>query len=145
MAIENSAPNRRILSTFVESSNVFDCHLSGVFLKTFIQDTLSPRRWLQSQQWHSTYSVPFYSMDHQFTLQSVAAHPFFCNFCPFPSPYSYLYLLTGWGLDCVVWVLLRSVLLSLCQMVRFCLIWFFMSHQQSFSYIGTGLPGLNLY
>ena len=26
-----------------------------------------------------------------------------------------------------------------------CLIWFFMSHQQSFSYIGTGLPGLNQY
>ena len=25
---------------------------------------------------------------------------------------------------------------------RFCLIWFFMSHQQSFSYEGTGLPGL---
>ena len=27
----------------------------------------------------------------------------------------------------------------------FCLIWFFTSHQQSFSYIGTGLPGLNQY
>ena len=26
-----------------------------------------------------------------------------------------------------------------------CLIWFFTSHQQSFSYKGTGLPGLNLY
>ena len=26
-----------------------------------------------------------------------------------------------------------------------CLIWFFTSHQQSFSYIGTGLPGLNQY
>ena len=25
------------------------------------------------------------------------------------------------------------------------LIWFFTSHQQSFSYIGTGLPGLNQY
>ena len=25
----------------------------------------------------------------------------------------------------------------------FCLIWFFTSHQQSFSYVGTGLPGLN--
>ena len=24
-----------------------------------------------------------------------------------------------------------------------CLIWFFMSHQQSFSYVGTGLPRLN--
>ena len=24
-----------------------------------------------------------------------------------------------------------------------CLIWFFTSHQQSFSYVGTGLPGLN--
>ena len=27
----------------------------------------------------------------------------------------------------------------------FCLIWFFTSHQQSFSYIETGLPGLNQY
>ena len=27
----------------------------------------------------------------------------------------------------------------------FCLIWFFTSHQQSFSYKGTGLPGLNQY
>ena len=27
----------------------------------------------------------------------------------------------------------------------FCLIWFFTSHQQSFSYIGMGLPGLNQY
>ena len=26
-----------------------------------------------------------------------------------------------------------------------CLIWFFTSHQQSFSYIGTGLPWLNQY
>ena len=26
-----------------------------------------------------------------------------------------------------------------------CLFWFFTSHQQSFSYIGTGLPGLNQY
>ena len=26
-----------------------------------------------------------------------------------------------------------------------CLILFFTSHQQSFSYIGTGLPGLNQY
>ena len=26
-----------------------------------------------------------------------------------------------------------------------CLIWFFTSHQQSFSYIGTGLPGLKQY
>ena len=26
-----------------------------------------------------------------------------------------------------------------------CLIRFFMSHQQSFSYIGTGLPGLNQF
>ena len=26
-----------------------------------------------------------------------------------------------------------------------CLIWFFMSHQQSFSYKVTGLPGLNQY
>ena len=26
-----------------------------------------------------------------------------------------------------------------------CLIWFFTSHQQSFSYKGTGLPGLNQY
>ena len=26
-----------------------------------------------------------------------------------------------------------------------CLIWFFTSHQQSFSYLGTGLPGLNQY
>ena len=26
-----------------------------------------------------------------------------------------------------------------------CLIWFFTSHQQSFSYVGTGLPGLNQY
>ena len=25
----------------------------------------------------------------------------------------------------------------------FCLIWLFTSHQQSFSYVGTGLPGLN--
>ena len=29
--------------------------------------------------------------------------------------------------------------------VLFCLIWFFTSHQQSFSYKGTGLPGLNQY
>ena len=29
--------------------------------------------------------------------------------------------------------------------VLFCLIWFFASHQQSFSYKGTGLPGLNKY
>ena len=27
----------------------------------------------------------------------------------------------------------------------FDLIWFFTSHQQSFSYIGTGLPGMNQY
>ena len=27
----------------------------------------------------------------------------------------------------------------------FCLIWFFTSHQQSFIYKGTGLPGLNQY
>ena len=27
----------------------------------------------------------------------------------------------------------------------FCLIWFFTSHQQSFSYKGMGLPGLNQY
>ena len=27
----------------------------------------------------------------------------------------------------------------------FCLIWFFTSHQQSFSFIGMGLPGLNQY
>ena len=27
----------------------------------------------------------------------------------------------------------------------YCLIWFFTSHQQSFSYIGTGLPGSNQY
>ena len=26
-----------------------------------------------------------------------------------------------------------------------CLIWFFTSHQQSFSFKGTGLPGLNQY
>ena len=26
-----------------------------------------------------------------------------------------------------------------------CLIWFFTSHQQSLSYTGTGLPGLNQY
>ena len=26
-----------------------------------------------------------------------------------------------------------------------CLIWFFTSHQQSFSYVGTGLPGWNQY
>ena len=26
-----------------------------------------------------------------------------------------------------------------------CLIWFFTSHQQSFSYTGMGLPGLNQY
>ena len=26
-----------------------------------------------------------------------------------------------------------------------CLIWFFTSHQQSLSYKGTGLPGLNQY
>ena len=26
-----------------------------------------------------------------------------------------------------------------------CLIWFLTSHQQSFSYVGTGLPGLNQY
>ena len=29
--------------------------------------------------------------------------------------------------------------------VLFCLIWFFASHQLSFSYKGTGLPGLNKY
>ena len=28
---------------------------------------------------------------------------------------------------------------------KFCLICFFTSHQQSFSYIGTSLPGLNQY
>ena len=32
-------------------------------------------------------------------------------------------------------------ILSVC----FCLIWFFTSHQQSFSYVGTGLPRLNQY
>ena len=26
-----------------------------------------------------------------------------------------------------------------------CLIWFYTSHPQSFSYVGTGLPGLNQY
>ena len=26
-----------------------------------------------------------------------------------------------------------------------CLIWVFTSHRQSFSYVGTGLPGLNQY
>ena len=31
------------------------------------------------------------------------------------------------------------------NLVLFCLIGFFTSHQQSFSYIGTGLPGLNKY
>ena len=30
-------------------------------------------------------------------------------------------------------------------MALFCLIWVFTSHQQSFSYKGTGLPGLNKY
>ena len=30
-------------------------------------------------------------------------------------------------------------------LIFFCLIWFFTSHQQSFSYKGTGLPGLNQY
>ena len=29
--------------------------------------------------------------------------------------------------------------------ILFCLICFFTSHQQSFSYKGTGLPGLNQY
>ena len=29
--------------------------------------------------------------------------------------------------------------------ISICLIWFFTSHQQSFSYKGTGLPGLNQY
>ena len=29
--------------------------------------------------------------------------------------------------------------------VKVCLIWFFTSHQQSFSYKVTGLPGLNQY
>ena len=29
--------------------------------------------------------------------------------------------------------------------ILFCLFWFFTSHQQSFSSIGTGLPGLNQY
>ena len=28
---------------------------------------------------------------------------------------------------------------------HFCLTWFFTSHQQSFSYVGMGLPGLNQY
>ena len=28
---------------------------------------------------------------------------------------------------------------------KFCLIWFFTSHQQSFSYKGTDLPGSNQY
>ena len=31
------------------------------------------------------------------------------------------------------------------EMLCFCLIWFFRSHQQSFGYKGTGLPGLNQY
>ena len=29
--------------------------------------------------------------------------------------------------------------------VLFCLMWFFASHQQSFSFVGAGLPGLNKY
>ena len=37
-----------------------------------------------------------------------------------------------------------SVFLTL-RLLLFCLIRFFTSHQQSFSYIGTGLPGLNQY
>ena len=44
--------------------------------------------------------------------------------CHFPELYSIGPLGTGLGM----W---------------FCFIWFFMSHQQSFSYVGTGLPGLN--
>ena len=38
------------------------------------------------------------------------------------------------------------LLLPLCVKVMcLCLIWFFTAHQQSFSYVGTGLPGLNQY
>ena len=36
-------------------------------------------------------------------------------------------------------------LFSFCLVVLFCLIWFFTSHQQFFSYKGAGLPGLNQY
>ena len=38
-----------------------------------------------------------------------------------------------------------STLILRLWLILFCLIWFFTSHQQSFSYIGTGLPGLNQY
>ena len=34
---------------------------------------------------------------------------------------------------------------SIKDLAMFCLILFFMAHQQSFSYVGTGLPGLNQY
>ena len=43
----------------------------------------------------------------------------------------------------LVWPVLRWDLWGFGNFV--CLIWFFTSHQQSFSYIGTGLPGLNQY
>ena len=39
--------------------------------------------------------------------------------------------------------ILKQKLLRLKYMI--CLIWFFTSHQQSFSYIGTGILGLNQY
>ena len=35
--------------------------------------------------------------------------------------------------------------LTACGNLFVCLTWFFTSHQQSFSYAGTGLPGLNQY
>ena len=38
-----------------------------------------------------------------------------------------------------------NVLQQTACLVVICLIWFFTSHQQSFSYKGTGIPGLNQY
>ena len=69
-------------------------------------------------------------------------HPSDCRSRGFefdPSPVSYFR--GDWSLNSTV-ILLPS---ADSRLVAVCLIWFFTSHQQSFSYVGTGLPVLNQY
>ena len=49
------------------------------------------------------------------------------------------------GTTILYWFKSLSTMLSTTVNSFVCLIWFLTSHQQSFSYIGTGLPGLNQY
>ena len=115
-------------------------------------------------QWRRWGSNPRSRVNHS-TTEPLRSHPRVCGWCLLNS-LKFLISLTSYVLGTqessrwnwpfeypqhVLWFGKRksdfasSTLILWLWLILFCLIWFFTSHQQSFSYKGTGLPGLNQY